>query len=115
LVRQPRFRASRISWRIARRDASTVAKLCWAVTVRHPELARHFWPAIYDCLRHHPAGIEAVLRNVIAYLHLYPFSHFLVRTIEERVAEIDAGRWSEPEPLPAMAPASPARSLKAVA
>jgi hypothetical protein len=85
------------------------------VTVRHPELGRHFWSAIYDCVRHHPAGIEAVVRNVIAYLHLYPFSHFLVRTIDEQVADIDAGRWNEPEPLPAAAPACPAPALQAVA
>jgi hypothetical protein len=46
-----------------------------------------------------------VIRNVIGYLHLYPFSRFLVRTIDERIAELDAGRWVEPKPLPAVADA----------
>jgi hypothetical protein len=116
LVRQPRYKAARIPWRNVPRDLRSVLRLCWAMTVKHPELARHFWPAVYDCLRHHPAGIEAVLRNVIAYLHLYPFSRFLVATIDARIAELDRGAWVEPDPMPAVAatcpaPASPLRAV----
>jgi radical SAM superfamily enzyme YgiQ (UPF0313 family) len=99
-VRQVHFRkGQKRDWRVILRDARTVARLCWAMSVQHPELARHYWGAVYDTLRHHPAGIEAVIRNVIGYLHLYPFSRFLVRTIDERIAQLEAGQWIEPEPL----------------
>jgi hypothetical protein len=85
------------------------------MTITHPELARHFWPAVYDCLRHHPAGIEAVFRNVIAYLHLYPFSQYLVRTIDDRIAELDSGAWSEPETMSDAKAQSSSSPLTAVA
>lgn len=60
-------------------------------------------------------GIEAVVRNAIGYLHLYPFSRFLVRTIDARIAQLDAERWIEPEPIPAGLAATPTTPLAAVA
>ena len=77
------------------------------MTVRHPELARHFWATFYAVVRHNPQGAEAAVRNMITYLHLYPYSRFLIRATDARIAEIVSGRWTEPEPLPAKVVAVP--------
>jgi radical SAM superfamily enzyme YgiQ (UPF0313 family) len=87
------FRRQKIFWPNIRRDLMAFLRLCWASTVRHPELARHFWATLWDCLRHHPVALEGVLRNMAHYMHLYPFSRYVIATVDARIADIDAGRW----------------------
>ena len=109
MIDKPMFRKRKIYWGSLLHDIVGVWRLSWRMTVRHPELARHYWRTLYDCLRRHPEGYEAVLHNMAHYLHLYPFSRFLVETIDERIAQQDAGLWVEPTPLQAPPPATPAR------
>ena len=35
--------------------------------------------------------------NMVVYLHLWPFSRHVIRELEARIADIDEGRWTEPE------------------
>ena len=101
LLRVPRFRLRHPIWRHVPRDLLAFARLAWYMTATHPELARHFWGTLWDTLRHNPASIEPVIRNAAHFVHLYAFSRYLVRTVDERLADIDGGRWTEPPLLPA--------------
>ena len=89
------FRKQKIHWPNIARDLAAFGRLAYVMTVRHPELARPFWATIYDVLRHHPIAIEGVVRNISHYVHLYPFSLYVLRTVDGRLAEIDAGGWSD--------------------
>ena len=101
LLDRPTLRPRRIHWQTVRRDGAAFLRLVWSLHVRHPELAGQFWRTLYDCLRHRPKSLQAVLRNVAHFVHLYPFGRYVVRTIDARIAEFDAGQWAEPETLPA--------------
>ncbi|GJE00361.1 B12-binding domain-containing radical SAM protein [Methylobacterium isbiliense] len=115
LLDRPTLRQRRFYWQTARRDVVAFGRLLWAMHVRHPELARHFWHTLYDCVRHRPKSYEAVLRNIAHFTHLYPFAQFVVRTIDARIAQIDAGGWAEPEALPARAEGCGEERVAAVA
>ena len=99
----PAFHPHRIAWGNVLRDTLAFLRLCWGMTVTYPELAGHFWGTLYDCMRHRPLAHQGVVRNMAHYMHLYPFSRYLIRTIDARIAAIDAGTWAEPLPLPAAA------------
>ena len=89
LLKPAYYLRQKIFWPNVRRDMLAFAKLSWAMTFRYPELARGYWVAIYDTFRHHPLALEAVVRNIAHYLHLYPFSQYVVRTIDERMDEFE--------------------------
>ncbi|MDB5512866.1 MAG: B12-binding radical protein [Enterovirga sp.] len=86
----------RITWAGLRRDLKLLGRVFYRMTVQRPELARHFWPAFFDCLRRNPAALQVLLMNMVVFLHLWPFSRHVIRELEERIAAIDEGRWSEP-------------------
>jgi radical SAM superfamily enzyme YgiQ (UPF0313 family) len=71
-------------------------RVCWRMTVKRPELARHFWPALVYCARRNPAALQVLLMNMVLFLHLRPFSRYVIRELDRRIADIDAGRWIEP-------------------
>ncbi len=101
-------------WRAVLRDLRLLGRTCWRMTVKRPELARHFWAASLDIARHNPRALDLVIMNMVIYLHLYPFSRHVIRELDGRIAEIDEGRWVEPTTLPTGVPAEKA-SLAAVA
>ena len=98
MLRPPRFRLKAMLGRNTPRDLLAFLRLCWAMTVRHPELARHFWSTFGDVLKHNPVAFEAVLRNMAHFIHLYAFSRYLTDVIDERLAALDRGDWQEPLP-----------------
>ena len=60
-----------------------------------------------------PRGTRAVVRNISHYVYLYTFAKYLVRTVDARIDEIDAGKWDALE-APTRGPA-PARVLEPIA
>ena len=95
--------------KITRRDLKLLARVAYRMTIQRPALARHFWPAFVDCARTNPRALQVLVMNMVIFLHLWPFSRHVIRELDSRIAEIDAGRWQEPElvvandPLPAKA------------
>jgi radical SAM superfamily enzyme YgiQ (UPF0313 family) len=69
-----------------RRGAARIIRLAWEMTVRQPELRRHFWACVWDCMRHRARNIEAVLTLMAFYLHVGYFARFLVHEIENDTA-----------------------------
>ncbi|MBV9840287.1 MAG: B12-binding domain-containing radical SAM protein [Sphingomonadaceae bacterium] len=99
MLRPPMYRLEAILRGNIFRDARTVLRLAWMMTVRHPELARHFWGTLRDVLKHNPKAIDAALRTIAVFAHLYAFSRYLVEMVDNRLAAMDRGEWQEPQPF----------------
>ncbi|WP_375462849.1 B12-binding domain-containing radical SAM protein, partial [uncultured Methylobacterium sp.] len=95
-LKRPTFAARTIRWGAVAHDLWSLARIIWRMTVRRPEMARHFWGVFLETARRNPAALEAVVTNMVLYLHVYPFSRYVIREIEGRIADLDAGRWVEP-------------------
>ena len=89
------------SWRALRRDLTALARALHRFTRSHPDFARPFWSTLWFCLRTNPRALQILLINMVIYLHLGPFSRYVIRQIDEQIDAIDAGRWVEPRPLAA--------------
>ena len=97
-LRPAYFRKQKIHWPNIARDLAAFARLSWAMSFTFPELARPYWATLYAVLRQNPIAIEGVVRNIAHYMHLYPFSRYVLRTVDGRIAEIDAGGWPRHRP-----------------
>ena len=95
-VKRPKFAALKVNWRIVAHDLWSLARIIWRMTVRRPELAKHFWSVFLETARRNPAALEAVVTNMVLYLHVYPFSRYVIGEINRRIADLDAGRWVQP-------------------
>jgi hypothetical protein len=96
-------------------DLRVLARTCLRYTIRYPKLAPHFWSVFLETARRNPDALDAAVTSMIVYLHLYPFSRHVIREIDARIAEIDAGTWTEPATLPAAGAACAREPLPAVA
>jgi radical SAM superfamily enzyme YgiQ (UPF0313 family) len=99
----PRFPRRKVWWRFAARDAVAFARLIWSMNVRHRALARPFWRTTLTLLRRNPRALEPALLNVGIFAHLHPFSRFVIATLGQQIAAIDAGTYVEQVPMPAPA------------
>ncbi|HYB08231.1 MAG TPA: B12-binding domain-containing radical SAM protein [Alphaproteobacteria bacterium] len=78
------------------RDLQLGGRLVWCMTIQRPELRRHFWRTIVDCLRHNPRGLQSVGTLMVLYLHLGSFAKFLIEGLDRQIEAIDHG---EPQAL----------------
>jgi radical SAM superfamily enzyme YgiQ (UPF0313 family) len=92
---------SPIDWKIVRRELRALARVLWVMNVRRPDLRRHFWATVIDCLRYQPRNFEAVLAMSVMYLHLGAFAQVLVTDLDQQIAELDAAPAPELPLLPA--------------
>ena len=83
------------------RDLWLLAKTCWAMTMRGPSMARPFWATLIECARTNPAALDLVVTNMVMFLHLHPFSRYVIGVLDRQIADIDEGRWSQPVVAPA--------------
>ena len=97
---------------IPRRDVVLLWRLVSRIATRQP---RALWPFIrvfYECARNNPRAVECVGMLAGVYLHLGPFSRFVMSMVDREIAQCDAGRWESPlaapprhsEPMPAAEP-----------
>jgi len=78
------------------REAARFIRLMTAVTLHRPDMRREVWSTLFATLRRNPAGITAVMRLTALYLHLGPFSRYVISRIDAQIATIDAGLWEQP-------------------
>jgi hypothetical protein len=88
-----------IVWPMVWRELRGLGRTLWVMNVRRPELRRHFWATVIDCLRHRPRNFESVMTMVTFYLHLGAFAQLLIKDLDRQVAAIDAGTVPEHVPL----------------
>ncbi len=84
------------------RELTAFIRLVWWMTVRHPEFCRHFWATFVECARHNPAALRSVVKIMVLYLHVGPFSKYVVKKIGAKIDAIDVAvlpTGPEREPL----------------
>ncbi|MDP4024410.1 B12-binding domain-containing radical SAM protein [Methylobacterium sp. NEAU 140] len=114
---RPRLREETVNWRRIAHDLRTFVRLSWRMSVGHRELAGPFWRMVLTLALRNPRAFEFAMVNVVMFTHLYPFSRFVIATLERQIAAIDDGSYVEQVPLPANTDAACARpaALPAVA
>jgi radical SAM superfamily enzyme YgiQ (UPF0313 family) len=73
-------------WRLVRR-----------IAVRQPAALWPFCKVFCECARKNPRAIDYVGILAAFYLHLRPFSRFVVSLVDRQIAEIDSGKWQPPQ------------------
>ena len=87
-------------------------RLLWRITVRQPAALLPFCRTFWDIVGNNPRAVDYVGMLAAAYLHLGPFSRFVIATLDRQIAEIDAGTSQiPPTEHGAPAPALPAASV----
>ena len=71
------------------RDLGALGRLVWVMTVRRPELRRHFWRTFIDCARNYPRGLQCVGTMMVLYLHLGAFANFLIKELDRQIEMTD--------------------------
>ena len=113
---RPRFAGTTPAWHLVLRDLHGLLRLCWRMSVKRPELAWRFWRVFATLIRRNPRALEYALMNVALFLHLYPFSRYVIGELDAQIAAIDRGDYVEPPAMAAgVAVACGVRSLAAVA
>jgi radical SAM superfamily enzyme YgiQ (UPF0313 family) len=56
-----------------------------------PDSQEVFWQTFIDCARSNPASARYFVMLMAFYLHLGPFSRYVIRVIEEMIEEIETG------------------------
>jgi radical SAM superfamily enzyme YgiQ (UPF0313 family) len=77
-------------------DLKKLGRLVWSITLHKPEHRGHLWHMIAYTLRHNPRALNPMLQMVALYVHLGPFSRFVLQRIDEQIAEIEDGNWEQP-------------------
>ena len=64
-----------------------------------PQPREIFWPTFTRCVSSNPASARWIVALTALYLHLGPFSRYVIGQIEEKIADLDAGSPAAPIPL----------------
>jgi hypothetical protein len=77
-------------------DVIRLWRLLRRITAQQPEVLRPFLKVMVECARTNPRAIESVGILAAFYLHLKPFSRYVVVELDRQIAEIDSGHWQRP-------------------
>ena len=86
---------------ITMRDLSLLRRLVWRIALRQPGALWQFLRVFGVCAWKNPRAIDYVGTLAAFYLHLGPFSRFVISVIDRQIAEIDSGTWRPPLPVAA--------------
>ena len=103
-LRRPKFPA-KFNAKMALRDLNRFLRLMWRMTVRCPDLRRHFWETLVVTARRNPRALKSTISLMVFYLHLGAFSQQLIRDLDKQIAA------SAPHWLPHLMPACAASIL----
>jgi hypothetical protein len=59
-----------------------------------PEPRDSFWQVITECASANPRSARYIVTQMAFYLHLGPFSRYVIRQIEQKIEELDAGAFN---------------------
>ena len=107
-LRMPK-RSLRVTLASTFREFGRFLRLITRVTLRRPDMRLQVWRTLLTVLIRNPAAVTSAMRLTAFYVHLGPFSRYVVGRIDDQIEAIDAGHWVQP-PLvrPAVAPAAAA-------
>jgi radical SAM superfamily enzyme YgiQ (UPF0313 family) len=90
----PRGRGVRLHATV--RESGRFLRLMVGITIRRPDMRRGVWSTLLYTARHNPAAIPAVMRMMAIYIHLGPFSRFVIGKIDDQIQAVDDGTWTAP-------------------
>jgi radical SAM superfamily enzyme YgiQ (UPF0313 family) len=77
-------------------DIALLWRLTRRIAVRQPRAFLHFCRLLYECARGNPRALPYAGMMAGLYLHLGPFSQFVISETERQIAEIESGAWMSP-------------------
>lgn len=69
------------------RGLRALGRLCWQMTIVRPQLRSLFWRLCAETARHNPAALEFVLILTAFYLHLGPFSTYVIQELDRQISD----------------------------
>ena len=91
-------------------DLALFWRLLWRIGIRQPGALVPFLRAFSAAALRNRRAVDYVGMLAAVYLHVGPFSRFVITELDRQIAEIDAGRWQAPLALvPPTAAAAAAR------
>jgi hypothetical protein len=81
---------------VPRRDLLMLWRIVWRLAVRQPHALWPFLKLFRRCIATVPGALSAVGMFTAFYLHVGPFSRFVMNAIDRQIAEIDSGQWEAP-------------------
>jgi hypothetical protein len=83
---------------IPRRDLARLWGLVRRMAMRQPGALWPFARVFWECARTNPRALDSVVMLAAFFLHLGPFSRFVMAAVDRQIAQIDAGTWQAPSP-----------------
>jgi len=83
---------------VTARDLKLLWRLVSRIATRQPAALLPFLKAFGECVARNPRATDYLGMLAAVYLHLGPFSRFVVLAVDREIADIDAGRWQPPLP-----------------
>jgi hypothetical protein len=77
-------------------DVIRLCRLLRRITAQQPEVLWPFLKLMVECMRTNPRAIESVGILAAFYLHLKPFSRYVLVELDRQIAEIDSGLSKRP-------------------
>ncbi len=64
------------------------ARMAWNITRQYPQERGIFWRTLAQCVRLGPATIRPAMQMLAIYLHLGPYSRYIIQEIDAQLAEM---------------------------
>ena len=82
------------------RDLGRFVRLMSEITLHRPDMRGHVWRLVLHIARVNPEALPSVMRIAALYIHLGPFSRYVVEQIDGQIGTIDRGEWRPRAILP---------------
>lgn len=77
-------------------DLKLFGRLMWSMTFVNTDYRWPFWRTLAWTAFHNIRAIKPVMIMLALYVHLGPFSRFVVTQIDKQIADIENGKWTSP-------------------
>ncbi len=82
------------------RGRVSTIKLVHDLMTRLPEGRERFWKAFTTCMSTNPNSVRGIVTLMAFYLHVGPYSRYVMKQIDRQIEDIEQGRFVAPKLLP---------------
>jgi hypothetical protein len=82
------------------RGSVSTIKLVHDLMSRLPEGRERFWKAFTTCMSINPNSVRGIVTLMAFYLHVGPYSRYVMKQIDRQIEDLEQGRFVEPKLLP---------------
>jgi radical SAM superfamily enzyme YgiQ (UPF0313 family) len=82
------------------RGSVSTIKLVHDLMSRLPEGRERFWKAFTTCMSINPNSVRGIVTLMAFYLHVGPYSRYVMKQIDRQIEDLEQGRFIEPKLLP---------------